>query len=83
MKKGIVKFDSKIGSQNFIQKVQEQYVEKYASDMVNILEDQKKLERSLAFVNKIVEDVQKGDYEAINRYKKARQRLEVTEDGEF
>lgn len=79
----LAKLTSKITNDNFVKKVQEQYVEKYASDVVNILEDQRKLERALEKVTKTLAAVEKGDYTAIDKYKKARQLLEIEEDVEL
>jgi capsular polysaccharide biosynthesis protein len=75
--------NSKIVANTFAEKVKEQFVEKYARDMVRILEDQAKLERALTKINKTIELVHNGDYSAIEKYKKARQVLEVEEDVEL
>lgn len=70
-------------TKGFLEKVKEQYVAKYAQDMLLILADQKKLQRALDRVNKCVAEVETGDFTAIDRYKKARRKLEDTDDGEF
>lgn len=74
---------SKITTEKFFDKVNEQIVSKYANDMIVIIEDQKKLEKALKFVNKIVAEVEEGNFTAIERYKKARHRLESEENAEF
>ena len=67
----------------FIAKVQEQYVNKYAQDMVQMLEDKKKLQASLDKINSWIKAVEAGDFTAIEKYKKQRARLESEENGEF
>lgn len=74
---------SEVTTKNFLEKVQEQYVEKYAKDMVQLLDDQKRLQRSLNIVEKCIKEVEGGDFTAIDRYKKRRARLEQEEDGEL
>jgi hypothetical protein len=69
--------NSKIVASDFMNQVKQQYVEKYARDMVNILDDQARLERALTKVNAVITAVQKGDYAAIEKYKRARRLLEV------
>jgi len=71
---------SEVTTKNFLEKVQEQYVEKYAQDMVQILNDQKWLQRALDRVNKCIKEVEDGDFTAIDRYKRARKKLEQEDD---
>lgn len=72
-----------VSTQAFLDKVKEKYVEKYAEDMVKLLEDQKKLQKALDKVNKYVQEVESGDFTAIERYKKARATLEIEENAEL
>ncbi len=51
--------------------------------MVQILDDQKKLKKALDRVNKAVAEVEAGDFIAIDRYKKARQRFEIEDNAEL
>lgn len=51
--------------------------------MVLIMEDRTKLAKALSFVTKIIEAVDKGDFTAIEKYKKKRHRLETEEDATF
>lgn len=82
-KKAVIKFNAGLSQKQFMQKVQEQFVEKYASDMVNILEDRRKLENALNKVNQVIKAIEGGDYSAIEKYKKARSLLEVEENAEL
>lgn len=74
---------SEVTTKKFFDKVNERIVSKYADSMIVIIEDQKKLEKALKFVNKIVAAVEAGDFTAIEKYKKARHRLETEENAEY
>ncbi len=51
--------------------------------MVQMLADQKKLQKSLDKINAWVKKVEEGDIEVIEEYKRARVRLEETENEEL
>ncbi len=74
---------SKDEAKGFISEVKKEYVKKYAQDVVSMLEDQKKLKKAYDKVTKWIEEVEAGNWEAIEKYKKARVRLSQTEDGNF
>lgn len=74
---------SKVTTEKFIEKVNEQIVEKYAKDMVQIMEDKKRLDKAVGFVDKIIAEVEEGNFTAIERYKKKRNKLETEEDADF
>lgn len=76
------KIDDKV-KDNFLEKVQEQYVKKYANAMVGVLEDKRKLEQALASVNKVIKSVEDGDYSVIDKYVRVRQRLEGSNYGDL
>ena len=73
----------KISTEKFLDKVSEQIVEKYANDMIQIIEDQKKLDRAIKFVNSIISRVEGGDYTAIESYIKKRRKLGQEDDADF
>lgn len=67
----------------FLDKVKERYIEKYADDVLKLLEDQKRLKRALDRVDGFVKRIEEGDFTAIEAYKKARRRLEQDPDEEI
>lgn len=73
----------KISTEKFLDKVSEQIIEKYANNMIQIIEDQKKLDRALKFVNGIISRVEGGDYTAIESYIKKRRKLGQEDDADF
>ena len=73
----------KISTEKFLDKVSEQIVEKYANDMIQVIEDEKRLSKALKFVQGIISRVEGGDYTAIESYKKKRRKLEQEDDADF
>lgn len=67
----------------FMDAVKAEYVKKYAQDVVAMLSDQKKLQKALDHVTKAIKEVEAGNYDAIEKYRKNRKRLEVEDDYEF
>lgn len=74
---------SKQTATNFIDKVKQRYVEKYADDTVKLLEDQRKLQSALDKINSWVKRVEEGDLTAVEEYVQSRRRLETEELGTF
>lgn len=74
---------SKQTATNFIDKVKQRYVEKYADDTVKLLEDQRKLQSALDKINSWVKRVEEGDLTAVEEYVQGRKRLESEELSTF
>ena len=70
-------------TKSFLEKVKEQYVEKYAQDVVLLMEDKEKLEKALETVNRYIKRIEGGDITAIKAYLKKRTKLEEDEDEEL
>lgn len=79
----LAKASTGISSEKFMEKVQEQYVNKYASDVVQMIEDKNKLQKALDRVSESLQKVERGEYEGIEEYKKARRKLELEDGFEF
>lgn len=70
-------------AKSFIGKVQEAYVNRYADATIGILEDKKRLEKALKFVNETLKKVESGEFDAIDDYVKRRKSLEYSDYGGF
>lgn len=82
MSKAIEKI-SKVSGQDFLDAVQKRYLEKYADDVIRLMDDIKRLQKSLVKLEGWMTRVEDGDYVAIEEYKKRRAKLEVEEDQDF
>lgn len=67
---------------NFMDKVKERYIEKYADDVLLLIEDHKKLEKAFNKLSDFIARIEEGDIAAVEEYKKARRKLEKEENGE-
>lgn len=68
---------------DFKKVVQSRLVERYADDAIKLIEETKKLEEAHKKFNGWVERVEKGDFTAIEEFKKQRTKLEEIDDYEM
>lgn len=80
--KGALKITPKMG-EAFMEKVKQEYMNKYAQDVVHMIEDRNQLEKALNTLNKWIKAIENGNFEYIKVYNKKRSLLAQIEDGDF
>lgn len=77
------KFELTKFSGDFAEIVKNRYVEKYADDALQLLEDFKKIEQAYKIYSGWIKELEKGNIEVVQIYKKKRNKLETVEGFEI
>lgn len=67
---------TEIDATSLLKKAKEQYANRYSNEMVQLIEDNMRLERALKFVRTHIKRVAEGDILAIEDYMDSRKKLE-------
>jgi hypothetical protein len=63
--------------------MKQRYIQKYADDVIKMMEEKAKLDAALARYNGWLKRVEEGDWQAVTEYKKERQKMEESDEYSF